>query len=231
MTDMTVFRDRSLPPNVKLVYVALIGYADRQRKCWPSRERLAYDTGLSVRAVARAIKAMTEAGLITAVRTQTSNRYTVHDRGGTYIHGSGPGGLTVLPEKTVSPFGRDRESHELDQRSRPETQTTSSGDAYAAAGRFASEPTTRTIITDKKWAAIPDDEIGQAAHYLIKAVYGLMRANGYEIAADARDQMAAVLGECSDKRHAWACAQTWMDNLDQPGANGTTLIARKGRAA
>ena len=56
MVDAAIFRDSTLPPHVKLVYVALAAYASDERKAFPSHARLAADTGLSPRAVGKAIK-------------------------------------------------------------------------------------------------------------------------------------------------------------------------------
>lgn len=231
MVDAAIFRDPTLPPHVKLVYVALAAYASDERKAFPSHARLAADCGLSPRAVGKAVKQGAAAGLWTITHTQSSNRYAIHDLGGSYVVGSGPLGTTCHPEQQQEPSGMASQAEELDHGSRPESQTTSSGDAYAAVGHPARGLTDRKIVTDRKWTAIPDEEIGRAAHYLIKAIYGVMTAHGISIAFDARDQMARALAECTDKEHALSCAQMWLSNLDKPGANGSSLAATKGRAA
>lgn len=229
MTDMTVFRDRSLPPNVKLVYVALVGYADRDRRCWPSRERIAHDTGLSVRAVARALKMMTEAGLITLVRTQASNRYTIHDRGGSYLHGSGPGGLTVLLERTHSPAGRDSQSPELDQRPRPATQTTTSSDAASGAhhaSAMGERGTPIKIYPKRGFYRIA--EHGDAVQSLVACAVTAMEAAGLVIhdnAANAIGHTLAESYETATRQQMVEIVERWVNRAGDPTDEGAGWLA------
>ena len=69
------------------VYCALLRFADRQGECFPSRDRIAADTGLSVETVRRVLRELRDAGFITVEYRfdpdgrQTANLYTIEDMG------------------------------------------------------------------------------------------------------------------------------------------------------
>jgi hypothetical protein len=72
------FAARGLSPSEKLVLLALSNYADEDLRCWPSQERLAFDTELSARTVWAALKALQGEGIITrlARKRQDGTRST-----------------------------------------------------------------------------------------------------------------------------------------------------------
>lgn len=127
MVQADIFRDPSLPAAVKLAYVALTTYASKERTAFPSLERIAADTGLSVRTVKRAMKAAEAAGLVSVTRTQTVNRYQLRDLTvGGYVVGSGT-------ECHADHFGSATQSLQEchgGTRTRPANETTESDHFY-----------------------------------------------------------------------------------------------------
>lgn len=195
MVQADIFRDRSLPANVKLVYVALATYADDRRTAFPSQQRIADDTGLSLRSVKRAVKAGEEAGLFEVIHTQASNRYRLRDlKVGGYVLGSGPECHSDTSEVQDSHSGSAPVAHEQDQRSRPASQTISTSSVAASGAPLASsrgddEPAIRIFLPRdfKRW----DD--GRAFQYLVKAAIATMREVGKEPAPDAADRIGHAL--------------------------------------
>lgn len=210
MVQTDIARDRTLPPHVKLVYVAIASYADEKRVAWPSQETIALDTGLSERAVRKAIKQGADAGLWTVIRTQTSNRYQLRDlKVGGYVLGAGP-----LPDPTrhvvpdgnldADPFGippgtrcrSDRQdvpvqaahgADEQDQRTRPKNKTisTSSDASQRASDEQARRRESRTsrieIFVPKSYDAM---DVGDVAQHLVKASVSSLRAAGVEMSEE-----------------------------------------------
>ena len=75
-------RFRLLTPAQRCVYVSLAIYAHRvTRRCFPKQKTLAYDTGLSERAVERAIQRLRDLGFIEVERRRAGrkriNEYTL----------------------------------------------------------------------------------------------------------------------------------------------------------
>lgn len=66
--DMATFSSPRLSKNLKLVYAAIAGHADPNGLCWPGRELLARETGLTVRSVEKATKEAEDIGLLIVVR-------------------------------------------------------------------------------------------------------------------------------------------------------------------
>lgn len=79
---------RGLPKATQLIWVWLCSYADGYGQCWPSRVRLAKDTGSSTKTVDRHIKQLEKLGWIEKTKRwkddkQQSNLYQLNlmDRG------------------------------------------------------------------------------------------------------------------------------------------------------
>lgn len=200
MVQADIFRDRSLPSAVKLVYTCLATYADSERAAFPSQHTIAHDTGLSVRSVKTAIKQGREAGLFEVIHTQTSNRYRLRDlRVGGYGVGSGP----VIPEcgtctsEVHQPHPESAPgAYEQDQRTRPESQTRTSSDAFAASGHRASAPTAMKIFTPRDFLRWEDD--GRVHQYLVSAALSALKAAGMKPADDAADRIGRGLRVTSE---------------------------------
>lgn len=202
MVDAAIFRDPTLPPHVKLVYVALAGYASKQRTAFPSHARLATDCNLSARAVGKAIKVGAEAGLWTITHTQSSNRYEIHDLGGSYVLGSGPHGTTCHPGEQEVPSGEARGADELDQRTRPATQThIASSSGHTPVGHTSpsvrlgqrSASTARIIRTPRGFydpTKYPDKKVWP---YLVSAVVAALENDGMEMNRHAPDEIGYTL--------------------------------------
>lgn len=195
MVQADIFRDRTLPSAVKLVYVALATYADTQRSSFPSQQTIAHDTGLSVRSVGKAVRQGVEAGLFAVIHTQTSNRYQLRDmKVGGYALGSGPEirvGTTCRPGTQDVPSGTAPGADKQDQTSRPASQTRTSSDAFAASGHRASAPTDITIFLPRDFMRWDDD--GRVHQYLVSASLSALKAAGMEPAEDAADRIGRAL--------------------------------------
>lgn len=200
MIQADIFRDRTLPHGVKLVYAALATYADRERTAFPSQQTLAYDTGLSVRSVGKAVRQGVAAGLFLTIRTQTSNRYQLRDLGvGGYVVGSGPEvpvGTSCRSGVQDVPTGDAPGADEQDQTHRPASQTTTSSDAFAASGHRASAPTDMTIFLPRDFMRWGDD--GRVHQYLVSAALSALKAAGMEPAEDAADRIGRGLKVTSE---------------------------------
>lgn len=193
MVQADIFRDRTLPSAVKLVYVALTTYADKNRTAFPSQHTLAHDTGLSIRAVKAAVKHGRDAGLFEVIHTQGSNRYRLHDlRVGGYEHGGGP----VSPECTTCTLevqeahsGGALGAHEQDHSLRPPIQTRTSSDA-ASGAQLASSSGDVKIMKPRGFDAWDDGKVWQ---YLTGAAIRIMRDSGLEPAPDAAARIGQAL--------------------------------------
>lgn len=71
------------------VYATLASYADEKGVCWPSRETIATESGVSVRKVQSVLRTLCEAGLLTIERGRHTNLYTLQ-RTRTYTTQSAP---------------------------------------------------------------------------------------------------------------------------------------------
>lgn len=67
------FAMRGLSPSEKLVLLALANFANEDMRCWPSQERLAADTELSVRTVWGALKTLEEKGVVTRIQRKRAD--------------------------------------------------------------------------------------------------------------------------------------------------------------
>ena len=193
MVQADIFRDQTLPSAVKLVYVALVTYADAERTAFPSQHTLAHDTGLSLRSVKAAIKQGREAGLFEVVHTQSSNRYRLRDlRVAGYEVGSGP----ITPECRTCTLemqevhsGSAQDAHEQDHRTRPGSQTTTSSDA-ASGAPLASSRGDIKIMKPRGFDAWDD---GRTWQYLTGAAIRIMKDSGLEPADDAASRIGQAL--------------------------------------
>lgn len=128
-----VVRDPEIDPLVKLLYLVLSSRAGRKGVCWPSQERLAQETGRSVRTVQRYLDQMRESGLLEVVTEVTPvgrrNRYRLLADDGLDPHTT-----RVSPphpnegEDTTPVSGGDTTpvSHKEEPLEEPSTSTTSS---------------------------------------------------------------------------------------------------------
>lgn len=189
MVQADIFRDPSLPAAVKLAYVALTTYASKERTAFPSLERIADDTGLSVRTVKRAMKAAETAGLVSVTRTQTVNRYQLRDLAvGGYVVGSGPECHADTLEVPHSHSGSATVAHEQDQRTRPQSQTTfTSGDTSVGVDEKARRP---RIALPHNFAELDD---GQAYKRLVACAVTALRKVGMTPASDAAPRIGRAL--------------------------------------
>lgn len=73
--------ERKISTAAKAVYIALAQYADKTRRCWPSRPTLEKDTGLSNKTLSKALKELRSWGIIQwdEGNTGKANLYTLHD--------------------------------------------------------------------------------------------------------------------------------------------------------
>lgn len=96
MVDTTIIRDQSLPRNVKSVYAYFTTWCGDTRSAFPSRGRIARETGLSVRTLDEALSIGEAAGLWRIVRRPVergrheTSVYELLDQGQGYVVGSGP---------------------------------------------------------------------------------------------------------------------------------------------
>jgi biotin operon repressor len=193
MVQRDIGQDRSLPPHVKQVYTALTFYAGADRRCFPSQATLAGDTGLSERTVNKAIKQGEAAGLWDVIHTQTSNHYQLRDFGRGYVLGSGPLRTACGPEPQQVQSETAPRADELDQRTRPVIQTSStSSDAFAAgAPRTSSQGVRRIRIFPLGDLDRYDD--GEVTRRLVAGSISALRAAGLSPAWNAADRLGASI--------------------------------------
>lgn len=198
MTQTDIARDPTLPVLVKALYAVLATYANAARECWPSQETLARALGVTDRTVRKAVKQGEAAGLFEVIHTQSSNRYRLRDmKVGGYVVGSGP----QTPPGTSVPAGpeadvradRNETSDELDQRTRPDIQTSStSSDAYAAgAPRTSSRGDQKIRIFPLGDTDSLDD--GELTRRLVKSSISALRAAGLEPRYDAANRLGSAI--------------------------------------
>ena len=72
---------RELSANAKLVYMMLLSYAWKDGSCFPGQERMAYDLGVHLNTIGRALQELQSHGLIEIQRRglQKTNRYIIRD--------------------------------------------------------------------------------------------------------------------------------------------------------
>lgn len=230
MVDAAVIRDATLPAMVKLVYTYLSTYCSDVRSAYPSKARIARETGISVRSVDGAILAAEKAGLLTVRRRPRDNRdnetniYLLHDLGGGYVAGSGDptppaaGAGGVGQEMRESPAGG---APELDQRSRPaSTETTSTSSDAACAPRAAargrdSATRTPTLHLRRDFSTLTDKGVRR---HLVAAALKAMEHVGFTPTADAAQRIGQALkvqheaGKTRDQ-----LAQMLRDVISDPG--------------
>lgn len=191
MVQADIFRDRTLPASVKLVYVCLATYADDRRIAFPSQQTISADTGLSVRTVKRAVKIGEEIGLFEVIHTQTSNRYRLRDlRIGGYIIGSGPECHSGTPEGSDVHSGSAPVAHEQDQTTRPTTQTSFTSSDAASGAPPASVWGEIKVYPPRNFATLDD---GHVAQHLVKASIAALRDAGLEPAPNAGDRLGRAI--------------------------------------
>jgi hypothetical protein len=78
------FRAMGLSQGEKLVLLVLADHADEHLECWPSKERLAAHTGMSVRSIYSALRGLQDRQMLTLERrtrtdgTRSTNLYRLH---------------------------------------------------------------------------------------------------------------------------------------------------------
>lgn len=198
MVDPGVIRDETLHKYVKTVYTYLSTYCSDIRSAYPSRSRIARQTGLSVRSVDGAIKTAEQVGLFTVQRrregklNQTSV-YLLHDFGGGYEAGSG-GVVQPLHQ------GVEQEMHEggagaapnLDNVSTPPaTKTTfTSGDACAASGQRTSSQTDMKIMVGEDYWTM---EAPRLMQYLTACLIKTLERANLQLRPDGRRLIGKAL--------------------------------------
>lgn len=73
-----------LSANAKVVYMVLAGYADKNRICYPSREKLLKDCRFGEARFDKAMNELVKAGIVSKERSKKGNlwqhnTYTLHD--------------------------------------------------------------------------------------------------------------------------------------------------------
>jgi DNA-binding transcriptional MocR family regulator len=135
-------RDSNLDPTAKHVALTLDTYMNSRGLAWPSRATLAEATGLSVRTVERALKRVSQSGLIIVIRGRgrTSNLYRANLRSSdTDVATNGP---VVASQTTVvaSQTTRSSDTHVARSRKKPyeaeERARTRTPEPRASAGAY-----------------------------------------------------------------------------------------------
>jgi hypothetical protein len=117
-------RDSARSSTERHVAFALSTYGDEDgRDIFPSAERLAHDTGLSIRAVSSSLKALRDCGWLAWVHGQHSNRYT----------------LTVPDDFVPDPFV-PHSAHGAQSEGPHSAHGAQSGDSHSAPGASHSAP-------------------------------------------------------------------------------------------
>lgn len=65
---MTWAVEQKVAPLAKLLLLTLANYADAENRCWPSKERLAADTGMSKASVCKYLNDLESVGLVEVTR-------------------------------------------------------------------------------------------------------------------------------------------------------------------
>jgi len=231
MVDTAIIRDESLPRNVKTLYAYLATFCTEERSAFPARPRMARETGLSVRAVDEALKTGAACGLWTVERRPVergrhlTNVYLLHDQGGTYVVGSGPGprlkgaprgrgvGADFAPRRAQILHGVGADfAPEVDKGTRPLPNKTSasggdafSGNAYAAGAHRASSAGDSTparqdrklhIVQPRNFDRLDD---GAVAAALTGSCIAAMRKAGLTPDTRAGDALGYSIGRWRDE--------------------------------
>lgn len=205
MMQTDIARDPTLPVLVKALYAVLATYANADRECWPSQETLARALGVTDRTVRKAVKQGEAAGLFEVIHTQSSNRYRLRDmKVGGYVVGSGP----QTPPGTSVPAGpeadvradRNETSDEQDQRTRPESQTSStSSERFTAGGPRTSSQTEQRIEIFVP-GSYDTAEAGECSRLLTRSSVKALEAHGYEADADEIGRAVKAAIEASGEK-------------------------------
>lgn len=138
---------RDLSPSAKLVYIALMRYADRSGRCWPSQKQLALDTGLPLRTVEYCTPMLRRAGYISVKRRRgTTAVYAL------LFH------PTFSQEPQILRFSEMQEPQPLRLSGSQEPQLLRSRTASIAAGTYTTElgPRSPTVPSSSKVVTVPD---------------------------------------------------------------------------
>ncbi len=213
--DPAVMRDVSLPQQVKLLYALLATYADGvTRECWPSRNRIVTESGMSRGAFDAALRCAESVGLVETRAEfmrdgqrcdeggpgaeRTSNRYVLHDFGTGFKVGQGPGrklpygyGVrTAVVPTSAQPLGGGgtadvQEQDHLTQPSSTHAMTPPGEDAASVAAK--SRPKVK-LFRPKRWTELDSETAAQeACAYVARA----FRAVGFR----PTDRALSALGQ------------------------------------
>lgn len=201
IVDATVMRDPSLTANVKVVYACLTTYADPHGIAFPSKARLARDTGLSVRTVDAAVKVAETAGLLVVDRRKREgskqnhvNRYLLRDHGRGYVPAAGTAGDAVPP--AADAVGTARGAQEQDHRTGPSPNptTSTSSDApcapHADARGSETAPRTPTLYLPANYQAMPEKAV---CRWLVGAAVKAIEHAGHVVAPEAGQMIGRAL--------------------------------------
>lgn len=215
----SIVLDPALPLHVKMLYTVLCAHANKKRICWPSRTTIAEEGGMSVSAVGRAINHAQKIGLLTVIRTQTSNRYQLHDFAGSYEPSESPGGPSDLLDRSVGPSGQVRGTHELDQRTRNKELDQNALQRDAASGATRTSSRGRRIIIK---AAFWKFDNTHAVQYLVGAVLATLDRAGLIARHDAGDRMGTALENFLEAGNSRADAIKWVRQWAQVAGTDDT---------
>ncbi len=199
MVDPDVIRDESLPRNVRTVYTYLVTYCSDVRSAYPSRARIARQTGMSVRTLDAAIQHAEAVGLFTVERRREgninqTNVYRLHDFGEGYEPGFG-GVVQPLHQGVGQSLHEDGATvaPDLYNVSTPSSiQTSTSGDAYAASGHRTSSLTDMKITpSDRYWKM----DGPHAMQHLASCVVRTLKRAKLELRPEGRKLLGASLKE------------------------------------
>lgn len=214
MVDPDVIRDETLHKNVKTVYTYLVTYCSNVRSAYPSRARIARQTGLSVRSVDGALKLGEQVGLFTIERRRDgklnqTNVYLLHDFGGGYVADSGVGSAVVAPGVAQGlPESGAVVAPELDQPSTPSSiHTTSTSSNAVSGGHRTSSPTERKIYLPEDFSEYDDRHANQ---YLVGAAVAALQAAGLVLHPRAADSLGR---ELKKRREAGEVRAELVDNI------------------
>lgn len=150
-----VLRRCDLTPADKLVYVALIGRADREGVCWPTVETIANDCSLAVRTVQLALKKLQQLGLVSQrpvsnallERLNQRQRDQVHHIGRVWVL------LNAIWESAVTP--RDSQKGRKTERVRRRKSPCVEGAKHSAERAQESAPQQSREQTQEQQSAAP----------------------------------------------------------------------------
>jgi hypothetical protein len=234
-TDATIVRDETLPKNVKTVYNYLATFCGEERSAYPGRTRMSRETGLSAAALDEAKRVGEEFGVWSIIRPDdeldeqgqprgprekrpVTNVYVLHDHGGGYVAGTGPGAkvkgkprgrhvtrgaqnLSPHPAQNLNPPGSKSEPNQYQGPPPPDISTSAPRDdsienPSAGSGRRTSSPTRKskpkriTITPPKNLERL--DEAAQMQTVVRCAVKAAGRV-GRELAPGVTDSIGRML--------------------------------------